>query len=138
MVLTRDMNNAKDLLQDLAVKVFSKVEFYQDKTENDIDRLLTFNLKNLHISKWRKIKNYSFIELTESKQVVQNDVWEQMQKKELQAALAEISKKDGICFRLRIDGFSPKEIALKLSTDNITISQRILRAKNNLIKKLAA
>lgn len=133
--LTGDINDAKDLLQDLALKVFSNVSYWDGKSEEDITNMFAFKLKRLHIDFWRRKQYETIIKY----QPVENDAWHNIQKRELQKELVLLQQgTDTFCFRLRLDGYSTNDISelTLLKTNNV--NQSIMRIKKKLRQRFAA
>lgn len=133
--LTGDINDAKDLLQDLALKVFSNVSYWEGKSDEDIKSMFAYKLKRLHIDFWRRKQYEPVIKYKD----VENDVWHLIEKKELQKELILLQQgTDTFCFRLRLDGYSTNDISelTLLKTNNV--NQSIMRIKKKLRQKFAA
>lgn len=133
---TRNLQNTEDILQDLALKVFSRKEYFDNKTEIEIRKILITALKRMLIDKWRRKipvieSDIDFKNLFS----VQNDVWEKMMNNDIKKAFKTVlTEKQRVCFRLRMDGYNYKEIAKQINTDTNSVGQHIKKAKNNLKK----
>lgn len=137
--LTGDKDKARDLLQDLAVRVYSNLYLFEGKPENEIGRMLTVMVRRINISKWRIRRRYSMVELKGSMQSVENDAWNRIQKYELQKALLSLAgPQQKLCFRLRLDGYSTKDISEVTGMGINNINRAIMQSKKHIIKKLAA
>jgi len=132
--LTNDVQDSKDLLQDLAVKVFSNLSYWENKTDEQLRCLLTLTIKRLHIDWWRKEQRAVKIAYN----TVENDAWGRIEKMELQKALLNLSETQRLCFRLRLDGYPTKEISSVLSLKTNNVNQYLMKAKVKLRKQLAA
>lgn len=135
--LTKNAEDAKDLMQDLAVKVFSKIEYWEDKTEEEIKKIMPSVLRNMYISKLRG-QHKIIVEINETDKTVENDVWGLMQKRDLQNALTILSENQKSCFRLRLEGYPIKDIQNMLSFNRNNVNQFLMKAKTKLKKQLAA
>lgn len=135
--LTKDVNDAKDLIQDLAVKVFSKIDYWEDKTEDEVRKMMPTVLRNLYISQLRG-NHKTIVDIYEADTTVENDVWGIMQKRDLQNALLVLSENQRACFRLRLEGYPIKEIQTVLSFNRNNVNQFLMKAKTKLKKQLAA
>lgn len=136
LYLSGNSEDAKDLLQELAVKVFSNVNFFTDKTETEIIKWMTVVLKRLNVDMYRKFK--PMLEISYSNKHVENDAWHMIQKRELQKALSKLAINQKVCFRLRLEGYPTKEIKDMLRLKTINVNQHLMKAKYHLKKQLAA
>lgn len=135
--LTKDIEDAKDLIQDLAVKVFSKIDYWEDKTEDEVRKMMPTVLRNLYISQLRG-NHKTIVDIYEADTTVENDVWGNIQKRELQNALLVLSENQKACFRLRLEGYQIKEVQTVLSFNRNNVNQFLMKAKAKLKKQLAA
>ena len=125
--------NADDLIQETCMKMFLK---YPDKDYEEQVKLSCTIMKNIFIDKSRVYKTtYELVDEIK----VDNDAWGIMQKKELQKELVNLkSKKLSFIFRLRLDGYSKKDIVDITGVNTNTINSYVMRAKREIIKQLKA
>ncbi len=137
--LTGDIDKARDLLQDLALRVYSNLHLFEGKPENEIGKILTVMIRRINISKWRIRRRYSIVELKYSRQSIENDAWNRIQKHELQRALLSLAgPQQRLCFRLRLDGYSTKDISEVTGMGTNNVNRAIMQSKKHIIKKMAA
>ena len=133
--MTKDIHNAKDLLQNLALMVFKNPLYYQSKSDHELNGLLFWNMKVLYLKMLAANKKHSSFELLPYNIAVKDSVFDNIEKKELHRALLSLkNKRAGLNFRLRLDGYSYNEITTMTGSSKTTINNDIIRT----IKKLAA
>lgn len=138
ITMTKDPVIAKELLQDLAVKVFTRPEYYIDKPDEDLGRLLYFNMRNIYIDRLRWERRNLVKELPPNYhyRTVENDAWDIMRKKEVLNALQTMSnEKHKLCFRLRLES-NVAEFEDMLPYKKNEINQGIEYAKRHIKKAL--
>lgn len=138
LVLTQDVYAAKELLQDLSVYVFGNVEYYEDKTDAELGKLFYAKIVYLNTDRIRWNRRHAYSEIPMNyKSEVENDAWHNMRKKEVLNALQNLAgKKQKLCFRLRLDGLSNKDIEQLTGFKTNNVLLHVDQAKKHIRKQL--
>jgi len=139
ITMTKDPVIARELLQDLAVKVFTRPEYYMDKSDEDLGRLLYFNMRNIYIDKLRWEKRNLILELPTNycTKTIENDAWNNLRKKEVMNALHALgSEKQKLCFRLRLEGHATEDIIDYVPWKTNDVNQHLHKGKKHIRKYL--
>lgn len=137
----KDPDEAKDILHDGFLKVFSNIDKYNFKgsLEGWVRRIIV----NTAIDHFRKFRNvFSMSESDIENETIESyqtdyDANAQLNEKELLKAINNLSPAYKLVFNLyAIEGFSHKEIAEKLSINIGTSKSNLAKARMNLQKEL--
>ena len=138
---SKDPEEAKDILHDGFLKVFSNIEKYNHKgsLEGWIRRIIV----NTAIDHFRKFKNiFSMSESNVESEMIESyqtnyDANSQLNEKELLKAINNLSPAYKLVFNMyAIEGFSHKEISEKLGINIGTSKSNLSKARMNLQKDL--
>ncbi len=129
--LTRDMDSAKDLLQETLYKALSNREKYQPGT--NIKAWLFTIMRNIFINEYRrKAKQKTIFDnsandflINSGQAVTKNNAESALQMKEIQQAIHGLPDIFRIPFKLYLEGFKYQEIAESLGEPLGTIKSRI-------------
>lgn len=139
MSLTKNEDRAKDLLQELAVDVFSDLKCFEGHSEDMIGRIINVKLRRTFYRQIKLIKGIDAFEVKEIDNTVQNDAWSRIQRRELQEALLSLTcNKQNTFFRLKLEGYKTKELSKLFSCTPNSINKNVMYARNYLKKQLAA
>lgn len=138
---TNNAEDAKDILQDGFVKVYTNLKKYsfQGSLEGWIRRIMV----NTAIDHFRKTKNVFMVDdeddyiLENSKVESADSIYSQFGEKVIMDAIQSLSPAYQTVFNLNvIEGFQHKEIAAKLNISEGTSKSNLAKAKKNLKKIL--
>lgn len=153
--LPNPLDNAKELIQDLSVKVFTKnAEGYFDgKSDKERGRIINKILYNLNIDKWRErnVQPKTFLYLDDCSDYwenetglfniasVDNNVWGKLLSDEIYKRLKIIPKNFMVCFILTtLQGYKNREVAKVLNMKLSTVIGCTRYARRELKKIIAA
>jgi RNA polymerase sigma factor (sigma-70 family) len=140
--LTRDMEDAEDLLQETMFRAFSNEDKFEDGT--NLKAWLFTIMKNIFINNYRKkVKRNTLIDTTDnmyyinaaSKEVA-NDGEQTFVMKDIQTAILGISNEFRVPFMMHFRGYKYHEISEKLNLPLGTVKSRIFFARKALKDKL--
>lgn len=142
MQLTRNLEDANDLVQETVLKAFRYKEKYTEGT-NLRGWVLTI-LKNTFINNYRRmVKRKTFIDSTDNTYFLdlpshrtENQAEIKFIRKDLESAISILQPELKVTFMLNIEGFKYHEIAEELNIPIGTVKTRIFVAKRILRKKL--
>lgn len=137
MRLTRDKENAKDLMQETLMRCFNKRDRFQMGT--NFKSWATTVMYNAYINIYRRkktknkvvkpIEDFNYLVENKSKEGSTDSI---MMMKELNATVNSLSDDFKIPFQMFIDGFHYEEIANELEPPLGTIKSRIFYARKKL------
>jgi RNA polymerase sigma factor (sigma-70 family) len=140
--LTRDMEDAEDLLQETMFRAFSN----EDKFENgtNLKAWLFTIMKNIFINNYRKkVKRNTLIDTTDNLYFINsgsvetvNDGEQSFVMKDIQTAILNIPNEFRVPFMMHFRGYKYHEIAEKLNLPLGTVKSRIFFARKALKEKL--
>lgn len=138
MRLTRDLDDAKDLLQDTLIKAFTNREKFSEGT--NLKAWMYTIMKNTFITNYQKmVKKNTFIDTTENLHYLNSSRYTTVNNAISEFALADINKALGILhedyrtpFVMYYRGFKYFEIADKLEIPLGTVKNRIHIARKEL------
>ena len=136
--LTRDMDDANDLLQDTMVKAFTNKDKFTDGT--NLKAWLYTIMKNTFITNYqRMIRRGTFVDTTENlhflnsgSAVIENGVFGDFTMKDITKAIDKLDEVYKSPFLMHYRGFKYHEIALKLNIPIGTVKNRIHIARKIL------
>ncbi len=142
MQLTRNLEDANDLVQETVLKALRYKEKYKEGT-NLRGWVLTI-LKNTFINNYRRmVKRKTFIDSTDNTYFLdlpshrtENQAEIKFIRKDLESAISILQPELKVTFMLNIEGFKYHEIAEELNIPIGTVKTRIFVAKRILRKKL--
>lgn len=142
MRLTRDLDDAKDLLQDTLIKAFTNREKFSEGT--NLKAWMYTIMKNTFITNYQKmVKKNTFIDTTEnlhylnsSKYVTLNGAISEFALDDINKALNIIHEDYRVPFVMYYRGFKYHEIAEKLDIPLGTVKNRIHIARKELKDQL--
>ncbi|HNY43325.1 MAG: RNA polymerase sigma factor [Bacteroidota bacterium] len=139
--LTKDMETAKDLVQDTFVKAIQ----YRDKytADNNIKAWLFTILRNTYLNQVTKLSAKNTInDETEDEYILKNTMYEEynaensINTKDIQSTIDNLEDDYRIPFQLFVDGYKYKEIADKTNLPIGTVKSRIFFARRQLMENL--
>ena len=134
--LTRNENDAKDLMQETALKVFSNIDKLQPNS--NFGAWVSTIIKNNFINNYRKKIKRNLVERpfdemeTYLNKTVKNDGLTNVELSELQVVIDSIGKAFSEPFILAYQGYRYQEIAEKLSVSIGTVKSRIFFARKKI------
>jgi RNA polymerase sigma factor (sigma-70 family) len=138
---SNNAEDAKDLLQDGFVKVYSNLKKYN--FEGSLEGWIRRIMVNTAIDHFRKNKNIYMVDdednyiLENSKSESADSIYSQFGEKDIMDAIQSLSPAYKTVFNLNvIEGFQHKEIAEKLNISEGTSKSNLAKAKQNLKKIL--
>ena len=142
MRLTRDIEDANDLMQETVLKAFSNREKYTEGT--NLKAWMFTIMKNTFITNYqRMIRKNTFIDSTEnmhyinsSKSAIENSAFEKFAMKDINKAIEKLDDAYKVPFLMHFRGFKYHEIADKLDIPIGTVKNRIHIARKELKYKL--
>src|SRR5210317_24447 len=140
--LTRDMEDANDLLQETLLKAFSNREKYTDGT--NLKAWMYTIMKNTFITNYqRMVRKNTFIDSTEnlhylnsSSNTIENSAYGKFAMKDITKAIENLDDAYKVPFTMHFRGFKYHEIAEKLNIPIGTVKNRIHIARKELKSKL--
>ncbi|MCG8305958.1 MAG: RNA polymerase sigma factor [Cytophagales bacterium] len=140
--LTRDIEDANDLLQETILKAFSNREKYTDGT--NLKAWMYTIMKNTFITNYqRMIRKNTFIDSTDnmhyinsSSNTIENSAFGKFAMKDITKAIENLDDAYKIPFTMHFRGFKYHEIAEKLEIPIGTVKNRIHIARKELKYKL--
>lgn len=141
--LTKDLDDAKDLLQDTMMKAFLNKDKFSDGT--NLKAWLYTIMKNTFITNYQKmVKRKTFIDTTEnlhyinsSAYTINNDAINSFAGNEITRAIEKVEDLFRIPFMMYFNGFKYHEIAEELDIPIGTVKNRIHIARKELKEKLS-
>lgn len=142
MRLTRDIEDANDLLQETILKAFSNREKYTDGT--NLKAWMYTIMKNTFITNYqRMVRKNTFIDSTDnlhyinsSSSTIENSAYGKFAMKDINKAIEKLDDAYKIPFMMHFRGFKYHEIADKLDIPIGTVKNRIHIARKELKYKL--
>jgi RNA polymerase sigma-70 factor (ECF subfamily) len=136
--LTKDGDDANDLVQDTLVKAFTNREKYQDGT--NLKAWLFTIMKNTFITQYqRMVRRNTFIDTTDNLHFInsmeslqENTAVNSFISEDIQSALAKIDSMYRVPFMMYFEGFKYHEIAEELDLPIGTVKNRIFMARRDL------
>ena len=140
--LTRDMEDANDLLQETILKAFSNREKYTDGT--NLKAWMYTIMKNTFITNYqRMVRKNTFIDSTDnlhyinsSSSMIENSAYGKFAMKDINQAIEKLDDAYKVPFLMHFRGFKYHEIADKLNIPIGTVKNRIHIARKELKYKL--
>ena len=140
--LTRDMEDANDLLQETVLKAFSNREKYTEGT--NLKAWLYTIMKNTFITNYqRMVRKKTFIDSTNnlhyinsSSVSIENSAYGKFAMKDINKAIEKLNDAYKVPFMMHFKGFKYYEIADKLDIPIGTVKNRIHIARKELKYKL--
>jgi RNA polymerase sigma-70 factor (ECF subfamily) len=140
--LTRDMEDAEDLLQETMFRAFSNEDKFEEGT--NLKAWLFTIMKNIFINNYRKkVKRNTLIDTTDNlyyinsaSSAVANAGEQSFVMKDIQEAILGISNEFRVPFMMHFRGYKYHEIAEKLNLPLGTVKSRIFFARKALKDKL--
>lgn len=140
--LTRDLEDANDLLQETLLKAFSNREKYTDGT--NLKAWMYTIMKNTFITNYqRMVRKNTFIDSTDnlhyinsSSNTIENSAYGKFAMKDITRAIENLDEAYKIPFTMHFKGFKYHEIAEKLNIPIGTVKNRIHIARKELKYKL--
>ena len=140
--LTRDVEDANDLLQETLLKAFSNREKYTDGT--NLKAWMYTIMKNTFITNYqRMVRKNTFIDSTDnmhylnsSSNTIENSAYGKFAMKDITKAIENLDDAYKIPFTMHFRGFKYYEIADKLNIPIGTVKNRIHIARKELKHKL--
>jgi RNA polymerase sigma-70 factor (ECF subfamily) len=141
--LTKDLDDAKDLVQDTMMKAFLNKDKFSDGT--NLKAWLYTIMKNTFITNYQKmVKRKTFIDTTEnlhyinsSAYTINNDAINSFASTEITKAIEKVEDLFRIPFMMYFNGFKYHEIAEELDIPIGTVKNRIHIARKELKEKLS-
>ncbi len=139
--LTRDKENAKDLVQDTFVKAIQ----YRDKytSDNNIKAWLFTILRNTYLNQVTKLSAKNTInDESEDEYIIKNTMYEDhtaetdINTNDIQRTISLLDDEYRIPFQMFVDGFKYKEIADETNLPIGTVKSRIFFARRQLMENL--
>ena len=142
MRLTRDNEDANDLMQETVLKAFSNREKYTEGT--NLKAWMFTIMKNTFITNYqRMIRKNTFIDSTEnmhyinsSTSAIENSAYEKFAMKDINKAIEKLDDAYKVPFLMHFRGFKYHEIAANLDIPIGTVKNRIHIARKELKYKL--
>lgn len=140
--LTRDMEDANDLLQETILKAFSNREKYTEGT--NLKAWMYTIMKNTFITNYqRMVRKNTFIDSTDnlhyinsSSNTIENSAYGKFAMKDIKSAIEKLDDAYKVPFMMHFRGFKYHEIADKLEIPIGTVKNRIHIARKELKYKL--
>jgi RNA polymerase sigma-70 factor (ECF subfamily) len=139
--LTRDQENAKDLVQETFLKAIQ----YKDKytADNNMKAWLFTILRNTYLNQVTKLSSKNTInDESEDEYILRNTVFEnenaetKINTRDIEDTISALSDEYRIPFQMFLDGYKYKEIAEEISLPIGTIKSRIFFARRILMENL--
>ncbi|MFT6867492.1 MAG: RNA polymerase sigma factor (sigma-70 family) [Cyclobacteriaceae bacterium] len=136
--LTRDLEDANDLIQETMMKAFKNREKFAEGTNL---KAWTYTImKNTFITNYqRMVRRNTFIDTTDNlhyinsaESTIQNDAYESFALKDINTAVENLPEAYKVPFKLHFRGFKYHEIAEKLNIPIGTVKNRIHIARKDL------
>ena len=136
--LTKDMEDANDLLQETIMKAFSNREKYTDGT--NLKAWMYTIMKNTFITNYqRMMRKNTFIDTTDnmhylnsSSETIENSAYGKFAMKDINKAIEKLDDTYKVPFLMHFKGFKYYEIAEKLNIPIGTVKNRIHIARKEL------
>jgi len=139
--LTRDSENAKDLVQETFLKAIQ----YRDKytADNNIKAWLFTILKNTYLNQVTKLSSKNTInDKSEDEYILKNTMYDNQNAEtdistsDIQTTISELEDDYRIPFQMFVDGYKYKEIADETNLPIGTVKSRIFFARRKLMDNL--
>ena len=131
----RDTHEAKDVLHDAFIKIFTKVTTFEG-TPSNFEKWMTRIVVNQALENYRRQKKIVFTEDSElnyTEQFIQPSIFAHMELENIKLIIEQLPDPLKINFKLYvIDGFSHREIAELLNIKESTSRSGVSRAKKAL------
>ena len=142
MRLTKDHEEANDLLQETMLKAYTNRDKFADGT--NLKAWLYTIMKNTFITNYQKmVRRSTFIDTTEnlhyinsSSNAIQNGAYGDFTMKDINKALTKLADTYKVPFMMHFNGFKYHEIADRLNIPIGTVKNRIHIARKELEEKL--
>lgn len=142
MRLTKDREDANDLMQETILKAFSNRDKYQDGT--NLKAWMYTIMKNTFITNYqRMVRKNTFIDSTDnlhyinsSTNAIDNSAYGEFVVKDIDGAIDKLNNTYKVPFLMHFSGFKYHEIAEKLAIPIGTVKNRIHMARKELKDKL--
>ena len=141
--LTKDMEDAKDLIQETVYKALK----YKDKfaTGTNVKAWMFIIMKNIFINNYRKKSTQNVVNdssdnqylLNSTSQTVSNDGYNRLMRKDIDKAINDLNRDIKTPFLLHYEGFKYQEIAEELALPLGTVKSRIFIARKALKESLS-
>ena len=136
--LTKDGDDANDLVQDTLVKAFTNRDKYQDGT--NLKAWLFTIMKNTFITQYqRMVRRNTFIDTTDNLHFInsmeslqENTAVNSFISEDIQSAMAKLDSMYRVPFMMYFEGFKYHEIAEELDLPIGTVKNRIFMARRDL------
>ena len=143
MKLTRDVDDANDLIQDTMVKAFTNKDKFTEGT--NLKAWLYTIMKNTFINNYRKaVRQNTVVDTTKDLYYLNNSRESNfikpdstMQHKEINKHIDKLQDELKVPFLMHTEGFKYKEIAEKLDLKIGTVKSRIFFTRKKLMESLA-
>ena len=140
--LTKDMEDAKDLIQETIYKALRYKDKFAEGT--NIKAWMFIIMKNIFINNYRRKSTQNVIHdssdeqylLNSTKQTVSNDGYNRLVMKDIHYAINELNSDIKVPFLLHYEGFKYHEIAEELALPLGTVKSRIFIARKALKEAL--
>lgn len=141
--LTRDMDDAEDLIQETMFRAFSNEDKFENGTK--LKAWLYTIMKNIFINNYRKkVKRNTIIDTSDNQyfldsvsHTTSNDAEMAFVNKDIQNAILSLSNEFRVPFMMHYKGYKYHEIAEKLNLPLGTVKSRIFFARKALKDQLA-
>lgn len=141
--LTRDMDDAEDLIQETMFRAFSNEDKFQSGTK--LKAWLYTIMKNIFINNYRKkIKRNTIVDNSDNQYFIDsvshtttNDAEMAFVRKDIDQAILSLSNEFRVPFMMHFKGYKYHEIAEKLNLPLGTVKSRIFFTRKALKEKLS-
>ncbi|MDR2009108.1 MAG: sigma-70 family RNA polymerase sigma factor [Bacteroidales bacterium] len=139
--LTRDTEDAKDLVQETFLKAIQ----YQDKytADNNIKAWLFTILRNTYLNQVTKLSSKNTVnDETEDEYILKNTMFDNenaettINTQNIRETISELDEEYRIPFQMFVDGYKYKEIAEEINLPIGTVKSRIFFARRTLMENL--
>jgi RNA polymerase sigma-70 factor (ECF subfamily) len=141
--LTRDMDDAEDLIQETMFRAFSNEDKFQNGTK--LKAWLYTIMKNIFINNYRKkVKRNTIVDNSDNQYFIDsvshtttNDAEMAFVNKDIETAILSLSNEFRVPFMMHYKGYKYHEIAEKLNLPLGTVKSRIFFTRKALKEKLS-
>lgn len=141
--LTRDMDDAEDLIQETMFRAFSNEDKFQSGTK--LKAWLYTIMKNIFINNYRKkVKRNTIVDTSDNQYFIDsvshtttNDAEMAFVSKDIEHAILSLSNEFRVPFMMHFKGYKYHEIAEKLNLPLGTVKSRIFFTRKALKEKLS-
>lgn len=130
IILTRDTENAQDLIQDTLIKALQNTDKFEAGT--NLKAWCYILMKNTFINDYRRLKRSpvtTYDMVPEYSTHTTNDGFEQVKLETIMAEFGKLPKELSLAFLMHFQGFKYREIAEQLQLPEGTVKSQIYRAK---------